>query len=95
MRPLPDESLDAPAYTRALTSLPEFRRSQALRAAARDDVENRTFNQRFWATLASEAGSVPSGISTGWWARWVTGSRWRIPDGLPTPDDLEVLRHRW
>jgi hypothetical protein len=91
----PDESLDAPAYTRALTPLSEFRRSQALRAAARDDAENRNFNHRFWATLSSEAGSVPSGISTGWWARWVAGTMWRIPGGPPAPENPAVLRHRW
>jgi hypothetical protein len=53
MSPESFEDLDAPAYTRALTPLSEFRRSRALEAAARDDAGNRTFNRRFWAALAA------------------------------------------
>jgi len=66
------EDLDAPAYTRCLTSLSEIRRRHAMRAADQVDAENRTFNQQFWATLASEAAGVVSGIGTEL-ARWTSG----------------------
>ena len=51
--PIPEasiEDLDAPAYTRALTPLPEIERRQAMRMSDREDVSNRTFNQQFWST---------------------------------------------
>jgi hypothetical protein len=51
--PIPEasiEDLDAPAYTRALTPLPELERRQAMRMSDREDVSNRTFNQQFWST---------------------------------------------
>jgi len=66
------EDLDAPAYTRGLTSLPEVQRRQAMHAADRMDADNRTFNQQFWSTMTSEAGAVVSGIGTERLARWVS-----------------------
>jgi hypothetical protein len=68
----PNEDLDAPAYTRALTPFPEYQRTQAIRAAEREDANNRSFNRQFWATMASEAGGVPSGILTAKVGRWVS-----------------------
>jgi hypothetical protein len=71
----PIEDLDAPAYTRGLTPLPEIQRRLALQAADREDANNRSFNRQFWATMASEA-SAPSGILTahlGHWLSRVTG----------------------
>jgi hypothetical protein len=68
-----DESFDAPAYTRALTPLPEFQHRQAMQAADREDANNRSFNRQFWATMKSEAGGVPSGVITAKVARWVSG----------------------
>lgn len=74
------EDLDAPAYTRALTSLREIELRQAIEAADRVDAGNRTFNQQFWATMASEAGGVPSGSPRSGWRDgcrelWGGGSR--------------------
>jgi len=66
------ENLDAPAYTRGLTPLPEVRRRQAMRASDQMDVDNRTFNQHFWSTMNSEAGVVVSGIGTERLGRWVS-----------------------
>jgi hypothetical protein len=77
----PIEDLDPPAYTRALTPLSEIQRSEALRAADREDAGNRTFNRRFRSILASEAGGVPSGIDTAQLARWVSGILARKPGG--------------
>ena len=74
--PLPGtsmEDLDAPAYSRGLTSLPEVQRRQAMRAADRRDADNRNFNQHFWSIMRSEAGGVPSGIGLGRLGRWVSG----------------------
>jgi hypothetical protein len=68
-----DESLDTPAYMRGVPSLSDFQRAQAVQASARDDASNRSFNRQFWATMASEAGGVPSGILTAKVARWVSG----------------------
>jgi hypothetical protein len=79
------DDLDAPAYTRALTPLREIERRQAIRAADRVDAGNRTFNQRFWATLASEAGGVPSRLDTAPLARWVSGILERQPHGSAPP----------
>lgn len=70
---VPSEDLDAPAYTRGLTSLRELEGSEAIRAADRVDATNRTFNQQFWATMASEAGGVPTGIDMTRVARWFSG----------------------
>lgn len=67
-----DESLDAPAYTRGPTSLDDFQRAQAVQASARDDAGNRSFNRQFWATLASEAGGVPSSSIPAKVVRWVS-----------------------
>ena len=47
------EDLDAPAYTRGLTSLPELQWRQAMQAADRMDADNRSFNQHFWSTMKS------------------------------------------
>lgn len=66
------EDLDAPAYTRGLTSLPELQRRQATQAADRVDADNRSFNQHFWSTMNSEAGAVVSGTGTERLARWVS-----------------------
>lgn len=66
------EDLDAPAYTRGPTSLPEIHWSQTMRAADRMDADNRSFNQHFWSTMKSEAGAVVSGIGTERLARWVS-----------------------
>ena len=66
------EDLDAPAYTRGLTSLPEIQRRQTMRAADQMDANNRTFNQQFWSTMNSEAGVVVSGIGTERLGRWVS-----------------------
>jgi len=68
-----DENLDAPAYTRGLTSLHDFQQGQAVQASARNDAGNRSFNQRFLTTMASESGGVPSGIILAKVARWVSG----------------------
>jgi hypothetical protein len=73
--PLPDapiEDLDAPAYTRGPTSMPEFQRSQAIQASDRVDATNRTFNQQFLATMRSEAGGVTNGIDLTRLAQWVS-----------------------
>ena len=95
MRPSPDENFDTPAYTRALTSLAEFRRRHALQDAARVDAENRTFNHHFWATLAGSAGAVPGDIGSGWWSQGVWAIVGRVPGGTSVPADPEFLRHRW
>jgi hypothetical protein len=65
----PNEDLDTPAYTRALTPLPEIQRRLAMQAADREDANNRSFNRQFWATMASEAGA-PSGSRTAHVGRW-------------------------
>lgn len=73
--PLPGtsmEDLDAPAYTRGLTSLAQIQRHQALQAADRMDADNRSFNQQFWSTMKSEAGAVVRGVDTERLARWVS-----------------------
>jgi hypothetical protein len=69
----PIEDLDAPAYTRGLTTLSEIQRREALRAGDREDASNRSFNRQFRSILASEAGGVPSGIGTAQLVRWVSG----------------------
>lgn len=43
----PIEDLDAPAYTRALTPLPEIQRRLAMQAANREEESNRVFNREF------------------------------------------------
>lgn len=90
--PLPGtttEDLDAPAYTRGLTSLPEVQRRQAMRAADQVDADNRTFNRHFWSTMTSEAGAVVSGIGTERLARWVSrimgGGRSKGDDNTKSP----------
>jgi hypothetical protein len=48
--PIPEasiEDLDAPAYTRALTPLPEIESRLEMRASNRGDECNRTFNQQY------------------------------------------------
>lgn len=94
--PLPEtpiEDLDAPAYTRGLTSLPEFQRNQAIRASGRVDATNRSFNQQFWATMQSEAGGVPSEIDMTRVARWFSGLLGRPQSGnSPTPPEDG---HKW
>jgi hypothetical protein len=85
--PLPGtttEDLDAPAYTRGLTSLHEVQRRQAMRAADQMDADNRTFNQHFWSTMTSEAGAVVSGIGTERLAGWVSRI---MGSGRSTGDD--------
>lgn len=77
----PSEDFDAPAFTRALTPLPEFQHQQAIQAAQREDANNRSFNRQFWATMASEAGGVPSGIITAKIGRWVSKLRGRQQPG--------------
>jgi hypothetical protein len=67
----PIDDLDAPAFTRALTPLPEIQRRLALQAADREDANNRTFNRQFWATMASESGA-PSGILAAHLGRWLS-----------------------
>ncbi|MGE5760321.1 MAG: hypothetical protein ACM37V_08210 [Gemmatimonadota bacterium] len=67
----PIDDLDAPAFTRALTPLPEIQRRLAMQAADREDANNRSFNRQFWATMASEAGA-PSGILTAHLGRWLS-----------------------
>jgi hypothetical protein len=67
------EDLDAPAYTRGLTSLPDVQRRQAMQATDRANASNRSFNQQFWSTMRSEAGGVLSGVGTERLARWVSG----------------------
>jgi hypothetical protein len=67
------EEFDGPAYTRALTPLPEIQRRLAADAADRQVVNNRAFNLRFWATVSSETGGVPSGMVTARVGRWVSG----------------------
>lgn len=74
----PIEDLDAPAYTRALTPLPEIQRRLAMQAADREDANNRSFNRHFWDAMASEAGGVPSGFRTspmGRWVSWLKGRK--------------------
>lgn len=43
----PIEDLDAPAYTRALTPLPEIQRRLATQATDREEESNRVFNRKF------------------------------------------------
>lgn len=43
----PIEDLDAPAYTRALTPLPEIQRRLAIQATNREEESNRVFNREF------------------------------------------------
>lgn len=76
MKPTPKstiEDFDAPAYTRDETSLPEIQRRLALWESDRVEASNRTLAQKFWSTMESEAGGVPSGIGLGRLARWVAG----------------------
>ena len=67
------DDLDAPAYTRALTPLPEIERRQSMRTSDREDAGNRSFNRQFWFALASEVGGVPTGMSTRRLAEWASG----------------------
>jgi len=96
LSPIPEasiEDLDAPAYTRALTPLPEFQGRQAIQAADREDASNRGFNRQFWFTLASEVGGVPPGMSTARLAEWVAGILGRPkPGGAPTRHEDG---HKW
>jgi hypothetical protein len=74
----PIEDLDAPAYTRALTPLPEIQRRLALQAADREDANNRSFNEHFWAAMTSEADGGPRGFRTspvGHWVSWLKGRK--------------------
>lgn len=89
----PKEDLDAPAYTRAPTSLPEFKQHEALEASQRVDADNRSFNQQFLATMASEAGGSPNGLDLTRLTQWVSGLLGRKqPDSPPTrPED----GHKW
>jgi hypothetical protein len=68
-----------------LTRSRGIRGAQALRAADRVDASNRTFNQQFWATMASEAGGVPSRIDMTRLARWVSGILVRKQPGGSAP----------
>lgn len=43
----PIDDLDAPAYTRALTPLPEIQRRLAIQATNREEESNRVFNREF------------------------------------------------
>ncbi|HMA40298.1 MAG TPA: hypothetical protein VKP10_09485 [Gemmatimonadales bacterium] len=43
----PIDDLDAPAYTRALTPLPEIQRRLATQATNREEESNRVFNREF------------------------------------------------
>jgi hypothetical protein len=94
--PIPEasiEDLDAPAYTRGLTQLPELQERQAMRAADREDAGNRSFNRQFWFTLASEVGGVPTGMSTARLAEWAAGILGRQKaDGAPTRHEDG---HKW
>lgn len=72
----PIEDLDAPAYTRALTPLPEIQRRLAMQAADREDANNRSFNEHFWAAMANESDSEPRAFRTspvGYWVSWLKG----------------------
>jgi hypothetical protein len=94
--PLPDvpiENLDAPAYTRTPTSLPEFQRQQAIQAYYRVDATNRTFNQQFWTTMRSEAGGVTSGIDLTGLAKWVSEKLSRKQGGGSVARDEDI--HKW
>ena len=86
------DDLDAPAYTRGLTSLPEIERRQSVRLSDREDAGNRSFNRQFWFTLASEVGGVPTGLSTARLAEWVAGILGRPKaSGAPArPEDEPV-----
>ena len=77
----PIDDLDAPAYTRALTPLPEIQRRLAMQAADREDANNRSFNEHFWAALASEADGEPSGFRTSPVGHWVSWLKGRNPGG--------------
>ncbi len=90
----PIEDLDAPAYTRGLTSLSEFERDRAIRASDRVDATNRSFNQQFWATMQSEAGGGTSGIDLTRVAQWVAGMLSRKQPGESAERDGED-RHKW
>lgn len=90
--PIPEasiEDLDAPAYMRALTPLPEIERRQS----ARVDAGNRGFNRQFWFTLASEVGGVPTGMSTSKMAEWVAGILGRQKAGGVTTRHEDG--HKW
>lgn len=83
----PNEDLDAPAYSRGLTSLPEFKQHEALEASQRVDAGNRSFNQQFFATMASEAGGSANGIDLTRLTQWVSGFLgWKRSDGAPQTD---------
>jgi hypothetical protein len=96
LSPIPEasiEDLDAPAYTRGLTPLPEIERRQSVRTSAREDASNRGFNRQFWFTVASEVGGVPTGMSTSKMAEWVAGILGRQkPAGAVTPQEDG---HKW
>ena len=83
------EDFDAPAYTRGLIPLSEVKHREVIESAARVDASNRTFNQQFWSTLASERGGVSSGIDTVRLGRWVRRFLARKPDGSPMEDESE------
>ena len=85
----PSEDLDAPAYNRGPTSFPEFQRSQAMHASDRMDAGNRTFNQQFMATMASEAGGSPNGIDLTRLTQWVSGFLGRNRSGGAPPADYD------
>ncbi len=89
----PSQNLDAPAYSRGLTSLPEYRQHEAFQASQRVDASNRSFNQQFFATMASEAGGSPTGLDLTRFSQWVSGLLGRKQaDSPPTlPDD----GHKW
>jgi hypothetical protein len=62
-----------------------------MHAADRMDADNRSFNQHFWSTMASEAGAVVSGIGSERLARWVSriiggGGRSEDDDGTKSPE---------
>lgn len=80
-RSSPGEGLDTPAYTRGPVSLNELQGAEAMRAADQVDANNRTFNQQFRATMASEAGGVPSGFDMTRLARWIAGALGRKQPG--------------
>ena len=77
----PIEDLDAPAYTRALTPLPEIQRRLAIQAADREDANNRSFNEHFWAAMASEGDSEQRGFRTSPVGRWVSWLKGRTSPG--------------
>lgn len=82
----PSENLDAPAFSRGLTSFSEFKQHEAFEASQRVDAGNRSFNQQFFATMASEAGGSPNGLDLTRLAQWVSGLLGpKHPVAPPTP----------